>query len=45
VIILYILKIVKRGFPPRLVALANIAISLLAKRNLGYISVNLAILA
>jgi uncharacterized protein YoaH (UPF0181 family) len=40
VIVKYILKLVARGFPLRLAAVANIANSLRAKRNLGYISLN-----
>jgi uncharacterized protein YoaH (UPF0181 family) len=40
VIIKHILKLVAQGFPLRLVAVANIANSLRAKRNLGYISLN-----
>jgi hypothetical protein len=34
-VIEYILKLVARGFPPRLVAVANIANSLRAKCNIG----------
>ena len=40
VIIKHVLKLVARGFPLRLAAVANIANSLRAKRNLGYISLN-----
>jgi hypothetical protein len=40
VIIKHILKLVTRGFPLRLVAVANIANLLRAERNLGYISLN-----
>ena len=40
VIIKHILYLVKRGFPPRLLAVANIANSLRAERSLGYISLN-----
>jgi hypothetical protein len=35
VVIKYILKLVARGFPPRLAAVADIANSLRAKRNIG----------
>jgi hypothetical protein len=35
-----ILKLVMRGFPLRLAAIANIANLLRAERNLGYISLN-----
>jgi hypothetical protein len=34
-VIKYILKLVTRGFPPRLAAVADIANSLRAKRNIG----------
>jgi uncharacterized protein YoaH (UPF0181 family) len=40
VIIEHILKLVARGFPLRLTAVANIANSLRAKRGLGYIGLN-----
>jgi hypothetical protein len=40
VIIKHILKLVTQGFPLRLAAVANIANSLRAKHNLGYISLN-----
>ena len=40
VIIKYVLKLVARGFPLRLAAVADIANSLRAERNLGYISLN-----
>jgi uncharacterized protein YoaH (UPF0181 family) len=40
VIIEHILKLVARGFPLRLAAVANIANSLRAERNLGYVSLN-----
>jgi hypothetical protein len=40
VIVKYILKLVVRGFPLRLAAVANIANSLRAKCGLGYISLN-----
>jgi uncharacterized protein YoaH (UPF0181 family) len=40
VIIKHILKLVARGFPLRLAAIANIANSLRAERNLGYINLN-----
>ena len=36
----YILKLVAQGFPPRLAAIANIANSLRAERNIGYVSLN-----
>ena len=36
----HVLKLVARGFPLRLAAVADIANSLCAKRNLGYISLN-----
>jgi hypothetical protein len=35
VVIKYILKLITRGFPSRLAAVANIANSLRAERNLG----------
>jgi hypothetical protein len=40
VIVEHILKLVVRGFPLRLAAVANIANSLRAERGLGYISLN-----
>ena len=40
VIVKHILKLVARGFPLRLAAVANIANSLCTKHNLGYISLN-----
>ena len=40
VIVKHILKLVARGFPPRLTAVADIANSLRAERNLGYVSLN-----
>jgi uncharacterized protein YoaH (UPF0181 family) len=40
VIIEYILKLVARGFPLRLAAVADMANSLRAKRNLGYVGLN-----
>jgi hypothetical protein len=40
VIVKYILYLVKQGFPPRLLAVANMANSLRAERSLGYISLN-----
>jgi hypothetical protein len=40
VIIEHILYLVKRGFPPRLLAVADMANSLRAERGLGYISLN-----
>ena len=40
VIVKHILKLVARGFPLRLAAIANIANSLRAKRNLGHVSLN-----
>jgi hypothetical protein len=40
VIVEYILYLVKQGFPPYLLAVANIANSLRAERGLGYISLN-----
>jgi hypothetical protein len=40
VIVKYILYLVKQGFPPYLLAIANIANSLRAERGLGYISLN-----
>jgi hypothetical protein len=40
VIIKHILKLVARGFPPKLIAVADIGNSLRAERNLGEISIN-----
>ena len=40
VIVKHILKLVTRGFPLRLAAVANIANSLHAERNLSYVSLN-----
>jgi uncharacterized protein YoaH (UPF0181 family) len=40
VIVEHILKLVARGFPLRLIAVANMANSLRAKRNLGYVGLN-----
>jgi hypothetical protein len=40
VLIKHILKLVARGFLFRLAAVANIADSLRAERNIGYISLN-----
>jgi hypothetical protein len=40
VIVKHILKLVARGFPLRLAAVADIANSLRAERNLGYIGLN-----
>ena len=40
VIVKHILKLVARGFPPRLAAIADIANSLRAERNLSYVSLN-----
>ena len=39
-IVKHILKLVARGFPLRLAAVADIANSLRAKRNLSYVSLN-----
>jgi hypothetical protein len=36
----HIINLVKRGFPFRLVEVADIANSLRAERNIGYISLN-----
>jgi hypothetical protein len=36
----HIINLIKRGFPPRLVEVADIANSLRAERNIGYISLN-----
>ena len=40
VIVKHILKLIARGFLLRLAAVADIANSLRAKRNLGYVSLN-----
>jgi uncharacterized protein YoaH (UPF0181 family) len=40
VIVKHILKLVARGFPPRLAAIADMANSLRAERNLGYVGLN-----
>jgi hypothetical protein len=40
VIVEHILKLVTRGFPLRLAAVADMANSLRAERNLGYIGLN-----
>ena len=40
VIVKHILHLVKRGFPPRLLAVADIANSLRAERGRGYVSLN-----
>jgi hypothetical protein len=40
VIVKHILYLVKRGFPPRLLAVANIANSLRVERGLGYVGLN-----
>ena len=40
VIVKHILELVARGFPLRLAAVADIANSLRAERNLGYVSLN-----
>jgi hypothetical protein len=36
----HIIDLIKRGFPPRLVEVANIANSLRAERNIGYVGSN-----
>jgi hypothetical protein len=36
----HIINLVKRGFPPRLAEVADIANSLRVERNIGYISLN-----
>jgi hypothetical protein len=36
----YIINLIKRGFSPRLIEVANIANSLRAEHNIGYISLN-----
>jgi hypothetical protein len=40
VIVEHILELVARGFPLRLAAVADMANSLRAKRNLGYVGLN-----
>jgi uncharacterized protein YoaH (UPF0181 family) len=40
VIVEHILELVTRGFPPRLAAVADMANSLRAERNLGHIGLN-----
>jgi hypothetical protein len=40
VIVEHILKLVARGFPLRLAAVADMANSLRAERNLGYVGLN-----
>jgi hypothetical protein len=40
VIVEHILYLVKRGFPPHLLAIADIANSLRAERGLGYVGLN-----
>jgi hypothetical protein len=40
VIVEYILYLVKRGFPPRLLAVADMANSLRAERGLGHVGLN-----
>jgi hypothetical protein len=40
VVIKYILELISRGFPPRLAAVADMANSLRAERNLGQVSLN-----
>ena len=40
VIVKHILELVARGFPPRLAAVADMANSLRAERNLGHVSLN-----
>jgi hypothetical protein len=40
VIVEYILYLVKRGFPPYLLAVADMANSLRAERGLGYVGLN-----
>ena len=39
-IVEHILELIARGFPPRLAAVADIANSLRAERNLGHVSLN-----
>jgi hypothetical protein len=36
----HIIDLVERGFPPRLVEVADIANSLRAERNMGYVGLN-----
>jgi hypothetical protein len=36
----HIINLVERGFPPRLVEVADIANSLRAERNIGYVGLN-----
>jgi hypothetical protein len=36
----HIINLIKRGFPPRLAEVADIANSLRVERNIGYISLN-----
>jgi hypothetical protein len=36
----HIINLVKRGFPPRLTEVADIANSLRVERNIGYVSLN-----
>jgi hypothetical protein len=40
VVVEYILELISRGFPPRLAAVADMANSLRAERNLGPVSLN-----
>jgi hypothetical protein len=40
VIVEHIVELVTRGFPPRLAAVADMANSLRAERNLGHVGVN-----
>jgi hypothetical protein len=40
VIVKYILYLVKQGFPPRLLAVADMANSLRAERGLGHVGLN-----
>ena len=40
VVVKHILKLIARGFPPRLAAVANIANSLRVERNIGQVSIN-----
>jgi hypothetical protein len=40
VVVKYILKLVAQGFPPRLAAVADMANSLRAERNMGHVSTN-----
>ena len=39
-IVQHILELVARGFPPRLAAVADMANSLRAERNLGHVGIN-----